>query len=65
MGLKYRVSIGLNNFEFKDGMTSLGIAELLANNFVPEEYNKGLAVKITIEKSNAETEEETKDDNDE
>ena len=59
MGVKYRVQIGMNNFEFKDGTTSIGIAELLVNNFVPTKYNEDLTVLIAVK---ADDEEEEEDD---
>ena len=54
MGVKYIVSVGVDDFEFKDGMTSVGIAELLVNNFVPSKYNKKLTVLIAVKKDEAE-----------
>lgn len=58
MGVKYNVSVGVDNFEFKDGITSIGIAELLVNNFVPSKYNKELTVLITVKKTDDEAEED-------
>ena len=63
MGVKYSVSVGVNKFEFKDGMTSIGIAELLVNNFVPGEFNKELTVLIAVEKADNETQKNEEDDN--
>lgn len=57
MGVKYSVSVGVNKFEFKDGITSIGIAELLVNNFVPSEFNKELTVLIAVKKVDDETQE--------
>ncbi len=65
MGVKYTVSVGVDNFEFKNGVTAIGIAELLANNFVPSKYNKELTVLITVKKTDDEAEEETEDDDEE
>lgn len=58
MKVKYTVSVGVDNFEFEDGMTSIGIAELLVNNFVPGKYNKKLTVLITVKKDEAEEDED-------
>lgn len=63
MKVKYTVSVGVDNFEFEDGMTSIGIAELLVNNFVPGKHNKELTVLIAVKKDEAE--EETEDDDEE
>lgn len=63
MGVKYSVSVGVNKFEFKDGITSIGIAELLVNNFVPGEFNKELTVLIAVEKADNETQKNEEDDN--
>ena len=63
--VKYTVSVGGYNFEFKDGMTSIGVAELLVNKFVPSKYNKELTVLITVKKTDDEAEEETEDDDEE
>lgn len=57
MGVKYSVSVGVNKFEFKDGITSISLAELLVNNFVPGEYNKELTVLIAVKKADDETQE--------
>lgn len=48
MALKYRVSIGTNKFEFADGMTAMGVAELLVNNFVPGTYSKELTALVEV-----------------
>lgn len=60
MKVKYTVSVGGYNFEFKDGMTSIGIAELLVNNFVPTKYitNTDLTVVVTVKKTDDEAEED-------
>lgn len=63
MGVKYSVSVGVNKFEFKDGITSIGIAELLVNNFVPGEFNKELTVLIAVEKADNEMQKNEEDDN--
>lgn len=62
MGVKYSVSVGVNKFEFKDGTTSIGIAELLVNSFVPSEYHKELTVLIEVEKADDETQENEEDE---
>ena len=62
MGVKFSVSVGVNKFEFKDGITSIGIAELLVNNFVPGEYNKELTVLIAVKKADDETQEKEEDE---
>lgn len=48
--MKYIVSLGIQKFEFSDGGTATGFAELAMNNFVPTEYNKELKPLISIEK---------------
>lgn len=63
MGVKYSVSVGVNKFEFKDGITSIGIAELLVNNFVPGEFNKELTVLIAVEKADNKKQKNEEDDN--
>lgn len=62
MGLKYITSIGVNKFEFKDGITSISIAELMVNNFVPSDYNKELTVLIEVSRDNEKAEEDTGND---
>lgn len=47
--MKYIVSLGIQKFEFSDGGTATGFAELAINNFVPTEYNKELKPLISIE----------------
>lgn len=46
--MKYIVSLGIEKFEFEDGSTAMGFAELASKNFVPTEYNKELKPYITI-----------------
>lgn len=58
MGVKYNVSVGVDNFEFQDGITSIGIAELLVNNFVPTKYTTDLTVVVTVKKTDDEVEED-------
>lgn len=62
MRVNYNVSVGLNHFEFRDGTTALGIAELLVSNFVPTQYNEELTVLIAVKADDEEEEEDDRED---
>ena len=54
--MKYIVSIGVNKFEFDDGTTALGFAELATKYFAPTEYVKSMKPLIVVERDGGEEE---------